>query len=108
MIGTKSSQTGAIEDDENEDLFPVLKRFFQISVNYLWIDRWCVVYLEISYLMLVADRKHINRNLSPCVYMTAMAVTDMLFLVGLAAWFMPVIYFTQIGHGISGNTNISR
>jgi ABC-type sugar transport system permease subunit len=50
----------------------------------------------------VANRKH-NRNLAPCVYMTAMAVADTIFLLE-ALWFYSL--FTP--GRLNGLTNLNQ
>jgi hypothetical protein len=91
-----------IPEKRNDDLYSSLRYFYQISVYYLWIVPVVSGIPGNIISILVANRKH-NRNLSPCVYITAMAVSDTLFLVG-QAWFMPIIqmdlYFTRLGEDV--------
>jgi hypothetical protein len=87
---------------ENDDLYWELSLFYQICANYLWIVP-VVCGIPGNFMsILVANRKH-NKNLSPCVYISAMAVADTTFLVGMA-WFMPLIqmtiYFIGLGDDI--------
>jgi hypothetical protein len=75
-----------------------LQFFYEICANYLWIVPVVCGIPGNILALLVANRKH-NKNLSPCIYITAMALADTLFLVG-QSWFMPLIQMTVYFHGL--------
>jgi hypothetical protein len=96
-----SNATVGSQHDADDDDYDKLRKFYQISVNYLWIvPVVCGIPGNIM-SVLVANRKH-NRDLSPCVYITAMAVADTLFLVG-QAWFMPVMQMRTLFPNLGNN-----
>ncbi|XP_064627969.1 growth hormone secretagogue receptor type 1-like [Lineus longissimus] len=87
-----------IEDNGLEDLFNVLKTLFEISFRYLWmVPVVCGIPGNVLTIF-VANRKH-NKSLSPCIYMTALAVSDTIYLIGLVL-FLPVMHSSRLGDGV--------
>ncbi|XP_064642449.1 uncharacterized protein LOC135496833 [Lineus longissimus] len=101
MNGVVLSGVNVTETGQSDELVGLRQLFLHLT-NYLWVPP--VVFGIPGNIMslLVANRSH-NKDLSPCVYITAMAVADTLFLVSMA-WFRPVIqmtlYFSGLGEEI--------
>jgi hypothetical protein len=70
--------------------YPLLKAISFALTNYVWIAAVALGIPGNILSILVANRKH-NRKLSPCTYMTAMAVSDTLFLLEVT-WYYSVSY----------------
>jgi uncharacterized YccA/Bax inhibitor family protein len=92
--------TNVIEKDQHGDVYHGLRFFLEVSGYYLWIVPVVFGIPGNIITVLVASRKH-NKELSPCVYMEAMAVVDGLFLVGHTLFItIVIIYFPRLGEDI--------
>jgi hypothetical protein len=72
--------------------YPLLLMVYRVLTRYVtWIGPTLIGVPGNILSILIANRKH-NRELSPCIYMKAMAVADTLELVQ-HAFFQPLAYF---------------
>jgi hypothetical protein len=78
-----------------------LKVFYSIASDYIWLIPTVLGVPGNIISILVANRKH-NSHLSPCVYISAMAVADSVLLLQ-QAWFLMVIYW-----GLGANIKYGR
>jgi hypothetical protein len=83
QTGVTSSQ----KPTEDPDLIARLEAVYFILSNYVWILPVTLGIPGNIISIFVANRKH-NRSLSPCIYMTAMAVADCMMLLQ-QSWFFP-------------------
>jgi hypothetical protein len=74
----------------------VLQAAFSAITKYAWIIPVTFGVPGNILTLLVASRKH-NRKLSPCVYMSAMAGTDTVFLLEIT-WYYSVFYRGLLDH----------
>jgi hypothetical protein len=98
MNKTDASFLHGTQENNDDGLYHDLRMFYQICSNYFWIVPVVCGIPGNVIAMLVANRKH-NKHLSPCLYISAMAVADTLFLLGMA-WFMPVILMAVFVSGV--------
>ncbi|XP_064635624.1 growth hormone secretagogue receptor type 1-like [Lineus longissimus] len=72
---------------DESDLYRVLWFLYSIIGSYLWLLPICLGVPGNIISIFVANRRQ-NRRLSPCIYMSAMAITDTLLLLQLG-WYYP-------------------
>jgi hypothetical protein len=70
--------------------YSLLKTIMMALTKYVWAVPVAIGIPGNILAILVANRKH-NRKLSPCIYMTAMAVADSLFLLEVT-WYYSLLY----------------
>ncbi|XP_064632599.1 uncharacterized protein LOC135490944 [Lineus longissimus] len=92
-MNVNSTDFGREEPD-----FPFLQAMFDALTKYVWVLPVAFGIPGNILTMLVANRKH-NRKLSPCVYMSAMAATDLMFLLEVA-WYYSVFFQGMLDHWI--------
>jgi hypothetical protein len=73
-----------------QDEVALLQAIFLFLSKYTWIVPSTLGIPGNILSVVVANKKH-NRRLSPCVYMTAMAVADTVFLLEIT-WFYSLFY----------------
>ena len=77
--------------DPHSDVIQLMQVIYEILTKYIWMIT-VVVGIPGNMLSIVVTTREQNRRLSPCVYMTAMAVVDTLQLVGMVCW-VPLIWW---------------
>ncbi|XP_064628955.1 growth hormone secretagogue receptor type 1-like [Lineus longissimus] len=77
-----------------QEEFPFLRNIFVALTRYVWSVPVCFGIPGNILTIIVANRKH-NRRVSPCIYMTAMAVVDTIFLLDLL-WFYSIFNTGQL------------
>jgi hypothetical protein len=90
MADTTQLTTGTTYDVQMADEeYPLLERIYQIVSKYGWMFSGILGVPGNFIAMLVITLKH-NRNLSPCIYITAMAIADNLVLL-TNFWYFPIV-----------------
>jgi hypothetical protein len=84
-MSTALTRTG--DPVDGSELYHVLWRIYIILGSYVWLLPVCFGVPGNVISIFVANRKQ-NRGLSPCIYMSAMAIADTLLLLQLG-WYYP-------------------
>jgi hypothetical protein len=88
-----NDETGST-DDIGHDLYSIIQlmgSMYMVLSKYIWMVPVVFGIPGNMISIVVATREH-NRHLSPCVYMSAMAVIDTMLLIN-TAWFVPIIFW---------------
>ncbi|XP_064622610.1 cysteinyl leukotriene receptor 1-like [Lineus longissimus] len=93
MAGTTDDITPYPNGNDDDRLLKMMQVIITILANYAWIVAVIFGIPGNILSVLIATRKR-NRGLSPCIYITAMAVVDTALLVQLA-WLS--LFFSDIG-----------
>jgi hypothetical protein len=85
-----TATTTSYFDAEEADIITLLENVVNALAKYGWIFPVAFGVPGNILTLLVANRKH-NRKLSPCIYMSAMACADTVFLLEIT-WYYSVFY----------------